>query len=202
MEELIKLIGEMKQADQEWDARENLSEIEGEEVKESTNLLIGVTRELLRNHSEAELADIRGAMGNDRLYDSLVQVSEKTLRHYHAWELVRNLEKDDPEMVEILLQNMMDKYVARLEFDFQETNELYGVEDQDVFYEALRSCDKLVEYYVCRHYSRKEIIIDLMEETEVQKETADILAELIEKNYDRLQRNVLIDLLAKKNRKY
>ena len=41
-----------------------------------------------------------------------------------------------------------------------------------------------------------------MEETEVQKETADILAELIEKNYDRLQRNVLIDLLAKKNRKY
>ena len=55
MEELIKLIGEMKQADQEWDARENLSEIEGEEVKESTNLLIGVTRELLRNHSEAEL---------------------------------------------------------------------------------------------------------------------------------------------------
>ena len=38
MEELIKLIGEMKQADQEWDARENLSEIEGEEVKESTNL--------------------------------------------------------------------------------------------------------------------------------------------------------------------
>ena len=81
MEELIKLIGEMKQADQEWDARENLSEIEGEEVKESTNLLIGVTRELLRNHSEAELADIRGAMGNDRLYDSLVQVSEKTLRH-------------------------------------------------------------------------------------------------------------------------
>lgn len=202
MEELIKLIGEMKKADQEWDARENLSELEGEEVKENTNLLIGVTRELIKKHSEEELADIRGAMGNDRLYDSLVQVSEKTLRHYDAWEFVRGLEKDDPEMVGILLQNAMDKYVLRLEFDFQETNELYGVEDQDVFYEMLKSCDKLVDYYICRHYSRREIVSDLMEETEVQKETADIFAELVEKNYDRLQRNVLIDLMAKKNRKY
>lgn len=202
MEEVIKLISDLKNSDQDWDKRDKLSEFEAEESKEKTNILIGVTRELIRNHSEAELDDIRGAMENDRLYNSLIQVSTKTLSHYFAWEIVRNLEKDNPEMVEILLQNVMDKYVVRLEFDFQETNELYGVEDQEVFYEMLRSCDTLVNYYICRHYTRREIISDLMEETEVQKETADIFAELIEKNYDRLQRNVLIDLMAKKNRKY
>lgn len=202
MERIIKAISDLKNGDSVWKERENLSGIEAEDAKEKIGLLISVTRELIKKQAQTELDEVKKTMENDRLYESLFLASRRTLKHYYAWKVVRDLETRDKERISMLFQNVMDKFVLRLEYDFQETNSLYGVEDQGVFYELLESCDMLVTYYIRRHYSRKEIVSDVVEETEVERESAEIFAELIEKNYNGLQMNVIIDMLARKGGKY
>ena len=158
-------------------------------------------RELLKKDEGVDLEEIKKAMGNDSMYDSLIEISLRTLKHYNAWRIVRDLGQRDKDMVQILFQNIMDKYVLRLEYEFQDTHATYGVSDSEVFYEMLSSYDTLVTYYIQRHFSRKAVVGDIREETEITNDSAEIFADLYERNYKELQLNIILDGLQKLGRK-
>ena len=88
----------------------------------------------------------------------------------------------------------------RVDFEFQDTYGLYDIKDVDIFHRLLQSYDVLVAFYIRQHFSKRAIIDDIMEETDIIKEDAEIFAEILERYYRELQINFIMDELSKGNR--
>lgn len=197
MEKIKDIIEKIKNGDEQWIAYTKIEEIENEETRALINRLITQIRYLIKQNDEKVLEQIESMIVNEKMYQELIEISKLTLRHYKAWAAVRALEESNEELVQILLQNIMDKYMLRLEFDFQKTYVTYEVKDSDTFIELLASYDTMVSYYIQRHYGKKTMIQDMIEETGVKNETAEVFADLIERNYRKLQINAILDGLQK-----
>ena len=197
MENIKKLIKEIEITDENWKKYNCIDDVKNPQTKDFLNILISEMRELIKQERNDKLKELENDINNSQLYDDLMDFSKHTLRHYYAWKAVKELEKANKELIPALFQNIMDKFVLRLELDFKQTYSVYYVESEDDFSELLRSYDALVTYYVKRHFSRKWIIADIMEETEIDSEDAELFADLIERNYRELQLNIMIDGLSR-----
>lgn len=199
MERIKAIIKEIKQTDPNWAEYREVSDIKGNDTLRLLNQLVEAIRPLLKQNRKKELEELPGIVGSDVLSKDIIEFSQYTLRHYYAWSLVRELEDTKKELVPILFQNIMDRAILRVDFDFFETFETYEAKDQDQFMDMLNSFDTLVTYYVQKHFIRKAIIRDIMEETEISDENAEVFADLIEKNYRELQINIILDKLEETN---
>ncbi len=197
MEKIENLIKEIKKNDKEWENYKTIKEIEEQKTIELLNELITEVRSMVKNNEEEEIKLLPQYVGNDQLCKDIIGFSRFSLMHYKNFMIVRELEENNKELAAVLFQNIMDKYVLRLDFDFQETYAVYQAESEEKFYDLLESYDTLVTYYVQRHYSRKAIVKDIIEETEISNEAAEIFADLIERNYKDLQINLIIDGLKR-----
>ena len=197
MENIKKHIKEIEITDENWKKYNCIDDVKNPQTKDLLNILISEMRELIKQERNDKLKELENDINNSQLYDDLMDFSKHTLRHYYAWKAVKELEKANKELIPALFQNIMDKFVLRLELDFKQTYSVYYVESEDDFSELLRSYDALVTYYVKRHFSRKWIIADIMEETEIDSEDAELFADLIERNYRELQLNIMIDGLSR-----
>jgi hypothetical protein len=200
MEQIIKSLNELRAKDQNWDEHKELADIDLGEQDTSVNYLFREVREFLKKQPENDLEILRQYVGNDALYESLAETVKKSLWHFRAWEVVRNLEKNEGSRIQILFQNIMEKYVLRVDFEFQDTYGLYDIKDVDIFHRLLQSYDVLVAFYIRQHFSKRAIIDDIMEETDIIKEDAEIFAEILERYYRELQINFIMDELSKGNR--
>lgn len=197
MEKIKKIIKEIENIDEEWGKYHCIEDVKNPQTKDLLNILITEIRVMIKQEKNSDLEELAGYINNPQLYHDLMEFSKHTLRHYYAWKVVKELEKTNKEMIPALFQNIMDKFVLRVEFDFQQAYAVYYVENEDVFWELLKSYDTLVTYYVERHFSRKSIIADIMEETEIDSEDAELFADLIERNYRELQLTIIIDNLSR-----
>ncbi len=200
MEQIIKSLNELRAKDQNWDEHKELADIDLGEQDTSVNYLFREVREFLKKQPGNDLEILRQYVGNDALYESLAETVKKSLWHFRAWEVVRNLEKNEGSRIQILFQNIMEKYVLRVDFEFQDTYGLYDIKDVDIFHRLLQSYDVLVAFYIRQHFSKRAIIDDIMEETDIIKEDAEIFAEILERYYRELQINFIMDELSKGNR--
>lgn len=200
MEQIIKSLNELRAKDQNWDEHKELADIDLGEQDTSVNYLFREVREFLKKQPESDLEILRQYVGNDALYESLAETVKKSLWHFRAWEVVRNLEKNEGSRIQILFQNIMEKYVLRVDFEFQDTYGPYDIKDVDIFHRLLQSYDVLVAFYIRQHFSKRAIIDDIMEETDIIKEDAEIFAEILERYYRELQINFIMDELSKGNR--
>lgn len=201
MDQIINIVNDIKAKDQNWSLHKTLMEIDLGEQDTSVNILFREVREFIKKKPKSKLDLLRQHMGNDLLYESLIETVQKSLWHFWAWEAVRNLEKKEGSHIQILFQNIMEKYVLRVDFEFQDTYSLYDVKDVDTFRNLLQSYDVLVAYYIRHHFSKRAIIDDIIEETDIIKEDAEGFAEIFERYYRELQINFIIDELSKDNRK-
>lgn len=201
MEQIINILNEIRAKDQNWDQHKVLADIDLGEQDVSVNYLFREVREFIKKRPESNLDKLKQHMENDMLYESLIETVQKSLWHFRAWGAVRNLEKSEGSRIQILFQNIMEKYVLRVDFEFQDTYNLYDVNDVDIFRNLLQSYDVLVAYYIRHHFSKKAIIDDIIEETDIIKEDAEVFAEIFERYYRELQINFIIDELSKDNRK-
>lgn len=196
MEEIKKIINEIRTVDKDWERYNSIKEIDGAQIEKPVNMLIEAIRNIIKEGRADELKGLQESIRNPQLCDDLIAFSHYTLKHYMSWKIVRELEKTNKELVPVLFQSIMEKFVLRLEFEFQQTYHIYQVKDEDVFYELLKSYDTLTSFYVQRHLSRKSIVQDIIEETEINNDDAELFADLIERNYKELQINIIIDNLA------
>lgn len=200
MEQIIKSLNEPQSERSNWDEHKELADIDLGEQDTSVNYLFREVREFLKKQPGNDLEILRQYVGNDALYESLAETVKKSLWHFRAWEVVRNLEKNEGSRIQILFQNIMEKYVLRVDFEFQDTYGLYDIKDVDIFHRLLQSYDVLVAFYIRQHFSKRAIIDDIMEETDIIKEDAEIFAEILERYYRELQINFIMDELSKGNR--
>lgn len=201
MEQIINILNEIKAKDQNWDKHKELTDIDLGEQDVLVNSLFREVRELIKKKPESNLDTIRHHMENDTLYESLIETVEKSLWHFRAWEVVRRSDRNEGGRIQILFQNIMEKYVLRVDLGFQDTCILYDIDDSNIFRDLLQSYDVLVAYYIRYHFAKRTIIEDIMEETGIIKEDAEIFAEVFERHYKELQINFIIDELSKENRK-
>lgn len=200
MEQIIKILNDLRVKDQNWAVHKQLADIDLGEQDTSVNNLFREIREYLKKQPENDLEILRQYVGNDALYESLAEAVKKSMWHFRAWEIVRNLEKNEGSRIQILFQNIMEKYVLRVDFEFQDTYSFYDIGDVDMFRRLLQSYDVLVAFYIRQHFSKRAIIDDIMEETNIIKEDAEIFAEILERYYRELQINFIMDELSKVNR--
>ena len=158
MEQIIKSLNELRAKDQNWDEHKELADIDLGEQDTSVNYLFREVREFLKKQPGNDLEILRQYVGNDALYESLAETVKKSLWHFRAWEVVRNLEKNEGGRIQILFQNIMEKYVLRVDFEFQDTYGLYDIKDVDIFHRLLQSYDVLVAFYIRQHFSKRAII--------------------------------------------
>ncbi|MBP3460456.1 MAG: hypothetical protein J6K58_14735 [Lachnospiraceae bacterium] len=197
MEKINNLVKEIMKNDKSWENYKEIKEINEPKTLELLNDLISEVRKMVKNDEEESLEMLSQYVENDQLCKDIIAFSRFTLMHYKNFAIVRQLEESNRELAAVLFQNIMDKFVLRLDFDFQETYEIYNAKSEEEFYDFLESYDTLVSYYVQRHYSRKAIVKDIIEETEISDEDAEVFADLIGRNYRDLQLNLIIDSLQK-----
>lgn len=198
MEKIKDIIEQILENDSQWTEYKSLEDIENEETQQLINNLVAQVRCFIKQNDREELEQIKNIIINQEMYQIIIEISEFTLRHYRAWKIVRMLEENNEELMQILLQNIMDKYVLRVEYDFQRTYATYEIKEQDEFMELLVSYDTMVSYYIQRHFGKKTIIQDIIEETDISSETAELFADLMERNYRELQINEILDGLQKR----
>lgn len=199
MERIKNILEEMKQTDPNWKEYKEVSDIKENDTLRLLNELVEEIRPMLKLNRKKELEELPKFAENEELSRDIIGFSQYTLRHYYAWSMVRELESGKEDLVPVLFQNVMDRAILRVDPDFFETYETYGAEDQDQFMEMLNSFDTLVTYYVQKHFIRKAIIRDIIEETEINDANAEVFADLIEKNYRKLQINIILDKLEETN---
>lgn len=119
MEKIKDIIEKIISGDEQWITYTRMEEIENEETRALINRLITQIRYLIKQNDEKVLEQIESMIVNEKMYQELIEISKLTLRHYKAWAAVRALEENNEELVQILLQNIMDKYVLGLSLIFK-----------------------------------------------------------------------------------
>lgn len=119
MEKIKDIIEKIISGDEQWITYTRMEEIENEETRALINRLITQIRYLIKQNDEKVLEQIESMIANEKMYQELIEISNLTLRHYKAWAAVRALEENNEELVQILLQNIMDKYVLGLSLIFK-----------------------------------------------------------------------------------
>lgn len=119
MEKIKDIIEKIISGDEQWITYTRMEEIENEETRALINRLITQIRYLIKQNDEKVLEQIESMIANEKMYQELIEISKLTLRHYKAWAAVRALEENNEELVQILLQNIMDKYVLGLSLIFK-----------------------------------------------------------------------------------
>lgn len=196
MKEIEKILVEIKQSDTEWVSYKKVGDIEKPDTLHLLDELVTEIRQMIKQEREHELDELPQYVDNDVLCEDIKRFARYTLQHYYAWKIVTDLEKNNPSLVPVLLQNIMEKGVLRIDYELPDTYATYGMDDKDAFVQLLNSFDTLVTYYVQKHLSRKAIIQDIKEETEIEAENAELFADLIDKNYRALQLNIILDKLG------
>ena len=89
----------------------------------------------------------------------------------------------------------MENYIVRYDNTFQLKYQRYSFENQQQYEEVLSSLDSLVLYYVKKQFAFETIVHELKDDTGISESVCRYFAKLIEDNYQKIQLNLLINML-------
>ena len=194
MEEVLSEI-EGQMTHDELEKIQDLSEIQDPRLRDSINELIFVLRVLLKQMVSDEVKEkLANCLGN-ALAERIIGMTEQSLEYYYAMAPIRNIEGEKNETVSNIISFVFNKYILRYEKNYFTAALEYGLEGEELK-KIARCLDVLVSYYVQKHYGRQTIAEDLKDETGLDEGTIDIIVNLIEENYQKLQFNEILDHLS------
>ncbi len=194
MEEVLSEI-EGKMTHDDLEKIQDLSEIQDSRLRDSINELIFVLRVLLKQMVSDEVKEkLANCLGN-ALAERIIGMTEQSLEYYYAMAPIRNIEGEKNETVSNIISFVFNKYILRYEKNYFTAALEYGLEGEELK-KIARCLDVLVSYYVQKHYGRQTIAEDLKDETGLDEGTIDIIVNLIEENYQKLQFNEILDHLS------
>lgn len=192
-EALSRIQGQMTH--EELEKIHDLSEIQESQLRDNINELIFVLRVLLKQMGPDE---VKGKLANclgDALAERIIGMTEQSLEYFYAMAPIRNIEGEKSETISNIISFVFNKYILRYEKNYFTAALEYGLEGEELK-KIARCLDVLVSYYVQKHYGRQTIAEDLKDETGLDEGTIDIIVNLIEENYQKLQFNEILDHLS------
>ena len=194
--EMKDIIEELNQIDDKWTKKvvevDGLEGLYRSDYGDLLNELIEGMRQFIKLDQEKEISDILECLDNKKASEMLIKYAHDTLVHYNNMFALRELEKENKEIVLKLIQETFDCFVLRFDINFIDKYEEYKIETPDVMRRILRSIDCLTEYYVRRLFTRNNIESDFGEETGLTEECCEKYAELVDENFKEIRMNIIM----------
>lgn len=196
MREITKIIEELNEIQPKWEKQiidiEELEDIYNSDLAEIFGDLIGILRGYVKEDDESKIEYVRQLLKNKKTMDVLLQCVDKTMMHYKNFAILRGIEKRDIQIVKQFIKDSIENYVVRVDYQFCMTCDRYMIEQVEEMKAILGSMDCLTEYYVRRLFVKSAISMDFKEETGLSEEVCQLYAEMIDKYFQDIKMNIIL----------
>ncbi len=131
------------------------------------------------------------------IVSKVLNIAANSLLIYKSLKTLRKWERNSIEITKGRINIIFDNYIERIDTQFINKYHEYDVDSVNEFQRMLNVLESVTEYYVVRHYEKNSIIQDFRDESGVGVEIAEELASQIEKRYNSLQMNFLMERMAR-----
>lgn len=195
------MIQSLQTSGNQWEELVLDEELEGEEeLVEQIRRLHGLLRQELKDGEEEEIrAYLRKSGLRQEIIDALIRRADGMLHFYRAFSFLRDMEKENADILKSFLSIVYQKYIIRYEPGYikQMASGKYDAEKLDG---VVNRINYLTDFYVSRSYNMLGMMRDLQYETGLSKDSCVYWAELIDQNYQMLKMNFILEELKKINR--
>lgn len=197
---LEKKLEDLNSLDQNW--LQTVAEEKKNENKPSTpdlvknyNQLWDILRESYKRNASETIKIFKAYVGENN-GDWMLDEIEDSLKIYYSLEHLRqNQTEKVKEVIDYFFENAILYYDPQFVNNYQQ----FQYEEKSEFWNTAKALDGLIDYYIKHHYTTKAIIKDLEIETGMSIDSCIYIGRIIEKNYQTLQLNCIIDSLTSNN---
>lgn len=194
--EIKDIIEELNQIDNKWQKivveATGLEGLYRSEYGEELGELVDSIRQYIKLNKENEIKDILDSLDNKKVSDVLINYAHDMLVHYNNMFVLRELERENQDIVIRLMQDAFESFVLRFDYNFVDKHSDYKIENSDEMRNILRSIDCLAEYYVRRLFTRKNMVEDFGSETGLSQACCEKYAELVDENFKDIRMNIIM----------
>ena len=194
-----KQLEELQNAYETWESdvlNSMRGELQGEVVPESVKSYIAILDDIYKgiirgSIKETEVKDLF----SDELWTETKKLLDNRLRSYHAFEPIRNSTADQKFQVEQLIDSIWALYVIRFDPENDVKNVLNMTAEQAE--ELMMAIDAISMYCVSKLYNYNGIVNEVRERTGLSDEWATYLARKIDRDFNELRLNFIVNNIAK-----
>lgn len=140
--------------------------------------------------------ELQSLINNEEIVKSILDNVAYNLRPYLSLRPLRKWEKKSIEIAKGRINLIYDNYIERFDTEFIGKYQDYDVDTQNEFEKMLIMLDIMTEYYLVRHFNKNSIVIDFKSESGVDNDIAEEIANQIEKRYNSLRYNYILEKTA------
>lgn len=196
MEKYQVIIEELNNIDADWKIKvcenQKLEEIKNYELLQKIDELIGIIRQYKKKSDAESLEDIAQMIDAQSVIELLNQYVENSLVYFNTLSELREIERGNSEKVKEFLQDVIENYIVRVDMQIAKRFQTYNFKSEKSMVETYRAIDHLTEYYVRKLYVKSNIEEDFCEETGLSKESCQLYAELIDKYFQEIKMNIIM----------
>lgn len=125
----------------------------------------------------------------------LLKDIENSLKIYFSFSCLRKIQEKQSEQVKTVLDYVFENAILYYDPQFMNEYEKYNCKSKIDFLNVAKALNALVSFYLNRHFSSKNMLKDLEEETGLNAELCSYIVNIIMEDYQKLQLNFIIDSL-------
>ena len=119
IQEIISKFNEESPNWKEWIATvEELDEVYNSRDSELFSELFASIREYVKKDDKKKLEEIGKLIANEKAMDVILKCVNKMLMHYNNLSLLREIEKENKEFVGDFLEDIIENFIVRVDYQF------------------------------------------------------------------------------------
>lgn len=196
MKHLKEIIMKLNDQNPEWTMQNSLDSLFEGDNSDLFDELFDNIKKLIWSGREEEVTEyLSKEIKNEIFLKDLLQFITYITMPYRAYDFVRSL--DNESMMQIIIANVFDKGIIRVDFKFLYDYKKYGFRTREELECLVKGTKMICDFGISKHYSKDMIKEEVLMETRISESGADYFADLYEKNYNQLQMNYIIEQLDK-----
>lgn len=196
------IIQKLRSIDDQWESYVLNEDKNGDnKLISQIQFLYDMLHQELKEADEEEVREflIRQKLKKETV-DTMLLRTEGLLQFYRAFSFLRELESEDPTALKGILSGIYQKHILRFEPGYLRYI-AGGKYDEEVLENIAHRIDFLTNYYVCRSFTMQGMLNDLKDETGLSDDNCEYWADLIDRNYQILKMNYIMDELRELRKK-
>ena len=168
-----------------------------EEWEDGIREFLNICKEEIMDNNISVQKQVEEVINNDLLYKKIQEYINKQLRTYYATCALRTMAATDIEKTKTLVKEIFNMTVLRFNPKIIQEYEKFGYTSEDNFIEFLNVLDAMTMYMVRRNLHVEAIKNSIYMNTRLPHSICEQMAKIIDKNFESLKMNYIIDTLNK-----
>ena len=167
-----------------------------EEFSDIWNEFLDSMREYIIEHSKSDISVIVRKLSptpSNEIRMEIERILNNITQYYYCFNCLRTLELENPLKVKMIIQQILEKGIVKIEIGLLDQYGLYGFQTKEEFKNLVFSLKTLTEYYINKNWTEVSICDDFKNETRLSDEICNFYVSILEKN-----RNYMISYLQLK----